>query len=176
MKLKFIIAGFGGQGILSLGKIIARAAIKENKFATFIPSYGAEMRGGTANCKVIISSKEIASPYVNQPDILIALNQPSWDKFRPKLKKQSVVLLNSSLAVSFPQSGIKIIARPFTQIAKELGMEKTANIVVLGRLWKEVKFVKKVSTLRQTIEEYFSFRPDIVQKNWEAFERGKNYD
>ncbi len=172
MKLKFIIAGFGGQGILSLGKIIARAAIKEDKFATYIPSYGAEMRGGTANCKVIISSQEIASPYINHPDVLIVFNQPSWDKFRPKLKRQSLVLLNSSLAGFSPSYRIKVIACPFTRVARELGMEKAANMIVLGRLWREIKFVKEL-TLKETIEEYFSSRRDIVSKNLEALARGK---
>ena len=163
MTLRIIIAGFGGQGILSLGKIIARAAIKENKFATYIPSYGAEMRGGTANCKVVVSTKDIASPYVNRPDVLIALNQPSWDKFKAKLKRDSLALLNSSLIDSPGRSAAKILAYPFTQIA---------NMVVLGKLWRETKFLKKAVILK-TIGEYFSSRPDIVAKNQRAFQLGE---
>jgi len=173
-KLKFIIAGFGGQGILSLGKIIARASIKEALHVTYMPSYGAEMRGGTANCKVIVSTKEIASPYISHPDVLIALNQPSLEKFKHTLKEESLVFINSSLVdKKYSLKVRKIVSFPFSQIAKDLGMQKSTNIIVLGRLLKEIEFIKE-KTIVASIRDYFSGKDEIIAKNIEAFHRGKN--
>ena len=173
-KLKFIIAGFGGQGILSLGKIIARAAIKEGIYAAYMPSYGAEMRGGTAHCKVIVSPGEIASPYISHPDVLIALNQPSLEKFKHTLKRESVVFINSSLVDKKYNLAVKkTFSFPFSQIAKDLGMEKAANIIVLGKLLKEIEFIKK-KTVVASIREYFSGKDDIIAKNLKAFREGQN--
>jgi len=174
LKLKIIISGFGGQGILSLGKIIARAAIKETFHATYMPSYGAEMRGGTANCKVIVSSREIASPYINRPDILIALNQPSLDKFKTKLKDESVVFINTSLVdKEYNLAAKETFSFPFSQIAKDLGMEKAMNIIVLGKFLKEIEFVKK-ETVIASIKEYFSGKDEIIAKNLKAFREGQS--
>ncbi|OPX28606.1 MAG: hypothetical protein B1H08_05585 [Candidatus Omnitrophica bacterium 4484_171] len=174
LELKIIISGFGGQGILSLGKIIARAAIKEKLHAAYMPSYGAEMRGGTANCKIIVSSGEIASPYINRPDVLIALNQPSLDKFKTKLKEESAVFINTSLIdKEYNLAAKKTFSFPFSQIAKDLGMEKAANIIVLGKLLKEIEFVKK-ETVIASIKEYFSGKGGIITRNLKAFREGQN--
>ena len=174
LKVKFIIAGFGGQGILSLGKIIARAAIKEGLHTTYMPSYGAEMRGGTANCKVIVSSEEIASPYITHPDILIVLNQPSLDKFKPQLKEESIVFVNTSLVEKkYSLSAKKVFSFPFSQIAKDLGAEKAANIIVLGKLSKEIEFVKE-ETIISSIKSYFHGRDEIITNNIKAFRKGQS--
>lgn len=174
MTLRIIIAGFGGQGILSLGKIIAQAAIKDGKFAAYMPSYGAEMRGGTANCKVTLSNKEIASPYINVPDVLLAFNQPSWDKFKVKLSSASLALVNASLVEAKGKTKAKkVLFYPFTQIAKDLGLEKAANIVALGKLFSVAKFVKE-SALVLAIRDYFAQKEKLVEQNLKAFQKGKS--
>ena len=106
---KVIVAGFGGQGVLSLGQMLAYAAMYENMAATWLPSYGPEMRGGTANCSVVIDEKEVASPIIAVPDCLIAMNTPSLFKFQDKVKKGGLVIINSSL--SSPRSAIVTMSR-----------------------------------------------------------------
>jgi 2-oxoglutarate ferredoxin oxidoreductase subunit gamma len=97
MMEKIIIAGAGGQGIMLLGRVLAEAAMRENKYVTWLPSYGAEVRGGTAYCMVVISHKEIGSPYIEEADTLIIMNNPSLEKFKDRIKKQGLLILNSSL-------------------------------------------------------------------------------
>ena len=131
--LNIVVAGFGGQGILFAGRLLAQAAMEEGKFTTFFPSYGAEMRGGTAHCLVIISSEEIASPIFKNPDLAIFLNEPSAKKFLPLMKKDGLAVLNSSLIKNCPlPEGIKIIRVPATELAQKLGDGKVANLAALG--------------------------------------------
>lgn len=158
MKERIICAGFGGQGVMLLGKIMAQAALKENKRLTWIPSYGAAMRGGTAYCMVIISDQEIASPYVDQCDTLFVFNQPSWDKFKHKVRTGGLVLLNSALIKdNAPMRRITVRRVPFTQIASSLGDIRVANMVALGKYLKEKNILK-----RRTIFKVFS---DITPKD-----------
>ena len=103
MTEKIIIAGSGGQGVMLLGKILAETAMQENKFVTWLPAYGAEVRGGTSHCMVIISDKEIGSPYVDKADTLIIMNQPSLERFKERRAPQGLLLINSSLASGYPK-------------------------------------------------------------------------
>ena len=129
-----IIAGFGGQGIMLTGRLLAQTAMKAGKEVTYMPSYGAEVRGGTANCMVIIAERKIACPVVGKPDSLIVMNKASLNKFAPRLKNGGLMVMNSSLIDGEPQIGdsVEIVAVPADDIAVELGNQKTANMVALG--------------------------------------------
>ena len=173
MKFDFIIAGFGGQGILSLGKIICLSVIKDGMFATYFPSYGAEMRGGTANCKVRISHQEIASPYVVKADVLVVFNKPSWEKFRGKLENKGFVFVNKDIISSIDNRHHRsVFYGDFSARAKKIGLEKAANIVALGKIWKELKFARQQSVL-WAIKNYLNNKKSIVDINLAAFKEGK---
>jgi 2-oxoglutarate ferredoxin oxidoreductase subunit gamma len=133
MLVKTLISGFGGQGVLSMGLSLAQAAMLEGKYVTYLPSYGAEVRGGTANCTVAISDEEIASPVASSPEFLIAMNQPSLMKFQNQVQTGGVLFLNSSLIqAETPRKDIEVVSVPADSIAKQLGSSKSANMVMLG--------------------------------------------
>lgn len=134
LREEVIIAGFGGQGILLAGKLLAQAAMSTGKEVTFMPSYGAEMRGGTANCTVIIADEPIASPMVSSPGSLIAMNKASLNKFASRVKTGGLLVMNSSLIDTQPESDrtVDILAIPADDIAIELGNKKAANMVAVG--------------------------------------------
>ena len=129
-----IIAGFGGQGIILAGKLLAQTAMKRGLEVTYMPSYGAEVRGGTANCMVIVADEPIASPLVNKPNSLIVMNKASLNKFASRLKTGGLLVMNSSLINIRPQldETIEILEVPADEIAVELGSQKSANMVALG--------------------------------------------
>lgn len=129
-----IIAGFGGQGTMLAGKLLAQTAMKQGLEVTYMPSYGAEVRGGTANCMVVIAQTKIASPLVGNPDSLIVMNKASMNKFAPRVKPGGLLIMNSSLIDTQPESDLKIdiLAVPADDIAVKLGNKKAANMVALG--------------------------------------------
>lgn len=129
-----VIAGFGGQGIILAGKLLTQAAMKAGKEVTYMPSYGAEVRGGTANCMVVIAEKKIACPVVGRPDSLIVMNKASLNKFTPHLKNGGLLILNSSLIDAWPKldDSVEVVAVPADELAVELGSQKSANMVALG--------------------------------------------
>jgi 2-oxoglutarate ferredoxin oxidoreductase subunit gamma len=129
-----IIAGFGGQGIILVGKLLAQAAMQAGIEITFMPSYGAEVRGGTANCMVIMSSQPIPCPVVSRPHSLIAMNNASVNKFGPRLQSGGLLIFNSSLTEGEPQVGddIEVVPVPADEMAAELGSPKSSNMVMLG--------------------------------------------
>ncbi|MCM8796000.1 MAG: 2-oxoacid:acceptor oxidoreductase family protein [Candidatus Omnitrophica bacterium] len=152
---KIIIAGAGGQGVMLLGKILAQAGLKEKRFVSWLPAYGAEVRGGTAYCMVIISDREIGSPYIEKADILIIMNALSLEKFKERIKPQGLLVLNSSLVDTPKLSShlkLKLYAYAFSDIALELGNIKVANIVALGAVLAKKGFLKPESVLK-TMEE-----------------------
>ena len=129
-----IIAGFGGQGIILAGRLLAQTAMKAGKEVTYMPAYGAEVRGGTSNCTVVISEEPIASPVISKPDSLIIMNKASLEKFASRLKDNGLLIYNSSLIDEVPELGKKIdvLAIPADDIAVELESQKSANMVALG--------------------------------------------
>lgn len=129
-----IIAGFGGQGIILAGRLLAQAAMKTGKEVTYMPSYGAEVRGGTANCMIVISDEPIASPLVSNPDSLIAMNRASLSKFAPRIKEGGLLIVNSSLVNDKPQikDSVEVLAVPADELAIETGNPRVANMVALG--------------------------------------------
>lgn len=132
---EIIIAGFGGQGVILAGKLLCVAAMRQGRQVSHIPSYGVEMRGGTANCSVILSAESIASPIVEQPSVVIALNGPSSMKFEPKIRAGGILIWNSSLVKSPPtRDDLRLIDIPATDLSLKEGTEKGANMVALGAL------------------------------------------
>jgi 2-oxoglutarate ferredoxin oxidoreductase subunit gamma len=133
MTEKIIIAGAGGQGIMLLGKVLAVAVLKENKHVSWLPAYGPEVRGGAAHCTVIISDDEIGSPCVDKTDTLIIMNALSFERFKGRVKKGGLMIVNKSLVSgSLKIKGVRVLAYPFTEIASKLGNPKVANMVALG--------------------------------------------
>lgn len=135
MREEIIFAGFGGQGIMLMGKVLSYAAMKNGKHVTWMPSYGAEVRGGTAHSMVIISDEVIASPVVKEPSICVVMNKPSFQKFENKVKKRGILIVNNSLIdTDAKRKDIDILNIPATSMASTLGNPKTSNMIVLGAL------------------------------------------
>jgi 2-oxoglutarate ferredoxin oxidoreductase subunit gamma len=133
MREEIIISGFGGQGVMLIGKFIAYIAMKKGCLVTYMPSYGAEMRGGTANCTTIISSEEIASPLISHPTTALVMNKPSFEKFSPRIRKGGLLILNGSLIDKEPgRDDIRAITVPANKLAEEAGNVRSANMVMLG--------------------------------------------
>ena len=151
---KIIIAGFGGQGVLSLGQFIAYAAMYENKAVTWLPSYGPEMRGGTANCSVVVDDVAVASPVIAVPDCLIAMNKPSLDKF-----------------VNSVRTDVKVLYIDANKIAHSIGNDKAANIIVLGAYIKHSGLFDK-EVMVKTIQKVFAAKPKVIPSNIAALEAG----
>ena len=138
-ELQILLAGFGGQGIVFMGKMLSYLALLKGKNVTWIPSYGAEVRGGTAHSMVIISNEDIASPYVSEPDMCVVMNELSLRKFAKNVKKQGTLIINSSLCHDkINKKDIKIIKVPATQLALDMGEVRVANMVLLGLLAKKL--------------------------------------
>ena len=155
-----------------LGRLISWAAMRENKFITFLPAYGAEVRGGTSHCSIIISDKEIASPCVEQTDTLIAMNQPSVDKFIGLAKKGSEVFINSSMAKALPDTtSVQLNSIPFSDIASKLGNIKSANMVALGAYIGKKK-VLLAEGIFKLLPEAFKNNLKLIQLNKQAMEEG----
>lgn len=169
-----IISGFGGQGVILTGKIIARTGMEEGMEVTWLPSYGPEMRGGTANCTAIISSDLIGSPVVTEPSSLIAFNKPSLDKFGSRVQEDGLIVLNSSLIddCSTAESN-NVVPLPVNEIAKGLGNQKVINMVALGG-WSKASGKLSLSALKKgmklTLEE--SGKAKFVEINEKALEEG----
>ena len=159
MTTEVIFAGFGGQGVILAGKILALAGMSEDKNVSHIPSYGAEMRGGTANCSVIVSDEEVASPVIEHPDVVVALNKPSMAKFEQWLKPGGLLIYNSSLIDAKPaRADIRAIALPANDIAAECGNERGVNMVALGCLAKAVPGMVGVKAFEFALDEAISAR------------------
>ena len=163
MILKILCSGSGGQGVLTLGNILGNAAMLGDFFVTFIPSYGAAMRGGTANCTISISDNEIASPVASAPDIVIAMNQPSVLSFINRLGNGGQMLYNSSITDDVPvRGGLEIIPVPANELATELGNERSVNMVMLGAFLKLTN-VLQLEIIYKSIDKQMGSKKKIVQ-------------
>lgn len=173
MLQEIIISGFGGQGALFAGQLLAYGALEEGRHVTWIPSYGPEMRGGTANCTVIISDEEIGSPLVRNPSAAIVLNPPSFERFEPVMKKDGVLIINTSLVkTESKRTDIRAIPIQANEIAAELGAPQLANVVMVGALLAATG-VLKFETLDKVLEEHISSRHrDKIPANKQALRRG----
>ncbi|MFC2061764.1 2-oxoacid:acceptor oxidoreductase family protein [Elusimicrobiota bacterium] len=174
MKNKIIISGFGGQGVMLSGTLLCHAGMLENKFVTFFPSYGAEMRGGTANCQVIISDQTIGAPVVKNPDILVSFNKPSFSKFSSKVKSGGLILANSSLYQPEKISSIEIAEIPANDLAEQCGSVLVLNLVMLGALASKTGILK-LESITQSVPEVLSKKKNLWEINKKALEAGFDY-
>ncbi|MBN2551726.1 MAG: 2-oxoacid:acceptor oxidoreductase family protein [Spirochaetales bacterium] len=174
MREEIIFAGFGGQGIILSGTIICLAAMKEGKRVTHIPSYGAEMRGGTANCSVVISDQEIASPVIPHPSVCVVMNKPSLIKFEPRLREGGTLLYNSSLIDIEPSRGdIRRISVPANELAEREGSARSANMIMLGLLAAIKPEIASLDSIRATLDQAVSARHrNLNEINKRCLERG----
>jgi|GEM_PF-55168 len=173
---KIIFSGSGGQGIMLMAKVLAQVAMQAGKFVTWLPSYGAEVRGGTARCMLVISDEKIGSPFIILADTLVAMNEPSLKKYSPNLKKGGTLVINTSLAQagSLDLKDIKLVKIAATEIAVELGNIKVANLVTLGAYLASKKIVSKDAFIKCLFEIAQAINPALFEINKKAFERGYN--
>ncbi len=173
MTREIIISGFGGQGVVSSGIILAHAGMIENKHVTFFPSYGAEMRGGTANCSVVISSEPVASPIVANPDIIIVMNEPSLTRFEPAVKSDGFVFFNQTLIKSRPKrTDVLVIPVEANAIAEELGQGRIANMVMIGVMAKKTGLLELETLKKAQRKRFLKANNDQLSLNDKALERG----
>lgn len=173
MTHEVIMAGFGGQGVMAMGKILVEAAMKEGKNVSWLPSYGPEMRGGTANCSVIVSEEPVGAPIVTEATAAIVMNRPSLDKFENDVIPGGALLINSSLIdKKATRNDIKVYYVPANDIANELGTGKVANIVMLGA-YLAVSHAASEDSIMEIISEIFSGKKaSVIPLNKEALLRG----
>jgi len=168
------IAGFGGQGILSLGVALAQSALLEDYHVSWIPSYGPEMRGGTANCMVQMKHREIGSPVISKPDVLMAFNRPSLEKFEHDVKPGGLIIYDSSLIDIKPtRTDVTIVAFPATKLADELGNTRVANMVTVGAFIELTGLLTK-EAVEKAMPQFIN-RPRLIPLNVQAVEKGIDY-
>jgi len=173
MQKEIIIAGFGGQGVLFGGQVLAVAAMDAGKEVTWIPSYGPEMRGGTANCTVVIADEEIGSPLVEHPPLAVALNLPSFDKYEELLQPGGTLVVNQSMVDRGPKrADIIVLMIPCNQIAEEIGSRKLVNMVAIGALVSALPELG-LGALEKALTDHLPARHKaMLEKNHEALRRG----
>lgn len=176
MQKEIIIAGFGGQGVLFAGQLLTYAAMDQGLQVTWIPSYGPEMRGGTANCTVVISDEEIGSPMVSHPSAVIAMNLPSLDKYEEKVKEGGLLVVNQSMVDRDVQrNNIKIAMVPANKIAEELGDKRMTNMVLLGALLANMD-VLPIAAIEKALQGQLPERNQkLYALNLEALQKGTAY-
>lgn len=172
MTERIMIAGSGGQGIMLLGKVLSEAVMLEDKFVTWLPAYGAEVRGGTSHCMVVISDEEIGSPYIDKADTLIVMNEPSLVKFKARLKKKGLLIANSSLISKGKSKNPSAFYYPFTDIAERLGNIKVANMVALGCLIARKYIINSKSVFRAMEELAPPDKKRLIEINKRALIEG----
>jgi 2-oxoisovalerate ferredoxin oxidoreductase beta subunit len=171
---EFKFSGFGGQGILSLGLVLANAGSTAGKNVSWFPSYGPEQRGGTASCSVVLSGKAIGSPTVDSPDVLVAMNQPSLEKFAPTVKDGGVIIYDAQVPVEFDlPKNVKVYAFPAAEIATSKGVPRAANTALLGALISLDLIGLPEETVLTALKESFAAKPKLIPKNIEIVETAK---
>ncbi|HEC24352.1 MAG TPA: 2-oxoacid:ferredoxin oxidoreductase subunit gamma [Chloroflexi bacterium] len=176
MQEEFLFAGFGGQGVMFAGQLLAYAAMDEGLEVTWIPSYGPEMRGGTAHCYVVISDKPIGSPIVKHPKVVIVFNYPSFERYAPEVAPGGLLALNASLITQRShRTDITELPVPATELADELGNLRLANVIMLGAVLA-VRPVLSLDAMRHALENHIpEHRRDMLSANLEALERGADF-
>jgi 2-oxoglutarate ferredoxin oxidoreductase subunit gamma len=176
MQTEIIIAGFGGQGVLFAGQLLAYAAMDSGKNVTWIPSYGPEMRGGTANCTVVISDEEIGSPTVRNPRAAMVFNLPSFDKYEPLVVKNGVLIANASLINrDFEREDLESVLIPANEIAEAIGNRRLTNMVMLGAMLEKLP-VLPVDAIQKALEDHLPERHrHLMSFNMEALRQGYEF-
>jgi 2-oxoglutarate ferredoxin oxidoreductase subunit gamma len=176
MTTKTIFSGFGGQGVLSMGFTLANAAMLEGRYVTYLPSYGVEVRGGTANCTVVVSEEEIASPVASEPEFVVAMNQPSFNRFQNILQSGGLMCVNASLvSATSVRSDIEVLSIPTSELAEKLGTIKVANMIMLGALIKASNIISFDAMIKNLAELLGEGKAKLIKLNREALETGFNY-
>ncbi len=176
MNERIIIAGFGGQGVLSMGKMLVESAMAEGRHVTWLPSYGPEMRGGTSNCHVNISDEEIGSPVIESATTVIVMNQPSLDKFQTAVEPGGMLFINSSIIESkSTRDDIKVFYIPANDIAMELGSMQIANMAMLGAYLAATGIVSSETLIAQLAEVLGERKAHLVPLNRQAIEKGASF-
>mgnify|MGYP001153365173 CR=1 FL=1 len=173
MTTELICAGFGGQGVLTIGKFIAKAGMSEGKNVSWLPSYGPEMRGGTANVSTVVSEEPIASPIVSFPDVLVALNQPSIDKFAPSIRPGGILIYNTNMCPhGCKRDDIIKIASPMSDIALEIGNTMVLNMLAIGIIIGKTDLIR-YETMEEDLTSFMKAKnPELLELNLKAIKRG----
>ena len=177
MYFDCIIAGFGGQGVMLAGNILAYAAMAESKKVTYMPVYGVEMRGGTANCTVVISDREIGSPVIQKPVSTIVMNKPSYDKFASTVKSGGLIIANENLVPKEAEchSNVKTLFIPARDLAVEVGSDRLINMVMLGALAKKTGIIS-IGSLKKALASAIDERyHSMIPLNSSAIDRGAEF-
>ncbi len=175
MTTRILLAGFGGQGILFAGKQLTATGMEHNMQVSWLPSYGPESRGGTSNCSVIIADEPIGSPIVNTPDILVAMNLPSLDKFEPAVASGGTVFVDSALIPrKLARTDLKAVYIPATQLASDQDLNGFANVIILGKLIRETGLFDVDGFLAHLVGSIPPAKAALIEKNKTAFMLGAN--
>ena len=176
MTKKTVFAGFGGQGVLMMGYVFALSAMKEGKNVTFLPSYGAEVRGGTANCTVSVSDEEIFSPVASSPDYAVIMKKPSLIKYEAMIKEGGVVVLNSSfIDIDLSRDDVEVARIPANDIARKLGSDRTINMIMLGAFVTKTKMTTLDSIMNGLTEIVKGKKVSLMKLNRKGLDRGAEY-
>ncbi len=176
IKEEIIIAGFGGQGILSAGRVLANAGLIEKRNVSWLPSYGPEMRGGTANCSVVISDEPVASPILNSATALIVMNGPSLTKFEKAVLEGGVIIIDSSLVdVEVKRKDVKVYKIPASKMADEMGNVTYANIILLGKLIAHTGVIATESFEESLKKVLPAKKHYMIPEEMEALKMGMNF-
>jgi 2-oxoglutarate ferredoxin oxidoreductase subunit gamma len=176
MLVKTVFSGFGGQGVIMMGYLFAMAGMYEEKNVTCLPSYGAEVRGGTANCTVVISTDEIASPVASEPDYAVFMNSPSLFRFQNQIQSGGTIFLNSSMIESKPIRGdLEIFEVPVNDLAKQLSVNKVTNMIMLGAFIKKSGLISLETMIRVLKDTFGSKNPTVFKLNKSALQLGYDY-
>jgi 2-oxoglutarate ferredoxin oxidoreductase subunit gamma len=175
MTYKTVFAGFGGQGVLVMGYLLALTAMRQGKEVTYLPAYGAEVRGGTANCTVVVSDQEIASPVASSPDCAVIMNNPSLARFVNVVRPGGLILVNSSL-VQAPvrRDDLTVVSLPVNALAHELGNDRAANVIMVGALLEASGVITLAAASEVLAETGLGKKPKILELNRRALALGAN--
>jgi 2-oxoisovalerate ferredoxin oxidoreductase beta subunit len=168
LRLKF--AGFGGQGILSLGLCVAEAGRLAGRHTAWLPSYGPEQRGGAASCAVVVSGKPVGSPAVDCPDILVCMNQPAYERFAPTVRAGGLLIHDATVPVSQPPPGVRAWAVPAIDLAQQMGVPRAANTIMLAALTYSGATGLPSQAMQQALDASFRTKPVLVEKNRRVFD------
>lgn len=171
MEQRMKIAGVGGQGVMVTGKILGYAASDHDKFASFLPQYGTQMRGGTSSCTLIVADEEIGSPIVSTADLLMIFQQSALDAYIDQLKPGGMLFINSNTCKAPERDDIEVVALPVDDLAKEMGSKQVANIIMLGAYVAKTKMFT-LDEIIHTLEHVFETKPHVWELNEKAIRKG----
>jgi 2-oxoglutarate ferredoxin oxidoreductase subunit gamma len=176
MLKKTVFAGFGGQGVLMMGYVFAVSAMRDGKNVTYLPSYGAEVRGGTANCTVAVSDEEIFSPVASSPDYAVIMNRPSLTKYEGTITEGGVIIQNSSLVDrDLTRDDVEVVKVPANDIAKKLGSDRTINMIMLGAFVTKTGLTTLDSIMNGLTEIVKGKRASLMKLNRKGLDKGAEY-